>query len=62
MLRAVEDRLRRLTSPTDQAERKQKILNSLESSLWGLSSARDRGRTVSRAEEDDILGYRPEGV
>jgi antitoxin VapB len=60
--RAVEERYRRLTGPATPSERRQNVLNILESSVWRQVPKNQLGRALSRAEEDEILGYGPEGV
>ena len=60
--RALEERRIRLTAPVDPAERKQRILNVLATSMWALMPPSALGRTISQAEEDEILGYGPEGI
>jgi hypothetical protein len=60
--RALEERHTRLTAPVDLAERKQRILNVLATSMWALMPPGALGRTISQAEEDAILGYGPERI
>ena len=60
--RALEERFTRLTGPADRSERKQRILHVLEKSMWALMASSELGRPLSQAEEDEILGYGPEGV
>ena len=59
--RALEERKRRLTGRST-AERRQRILRLLERQIWPTLPARERGRRLSRAEEDAILGFGPKGV
>lgn len=59
--RALEDRRRRLTG-VSRAERRQRILALLERSVWPKLPRGERGRRLTRAEEDEILGYGPEGA
>lgn len=59
--RALAERYQRLTGPATVAERRQFLLRSLES-LWRSTADAQLGRGLSRAEEDEILGYGPEGV
>ena len=44
------------------AERRQRILRLLERRIWPALPARERGRRLTRAEEDEILGLGPRGV
>ena len=62
ILRALQERLQRLTAPTSEAERAHLMMTSLETSLWRNTSAPALGTTITRAQEDEILGYGPEGV
>ena len=51
----------RLTRPASPAERKQRLLNILDGSLWSHMRGRSRP-ALTRNEEAEILGYGPEGV
>ena len=62
VMRALEERLARLTRPVSAAERRQRVLNVLETSLWRHRRARDVAGAIDRDEEDRVLGYGPEGV
>ena len=59
--RALEERKRRLTGPS-VAERRERVLNLLQGRIWPKVPASERGRRLSAAEEDAILGYGREGV
>jgi antitoxin VapB len=59
--RALEERKRRLTGRST-AERRQRVLRLLERRIWPTLPARERGRRLSRAEEDAILGFGPKGI
>jgi antitoxin VapB len=59
--RALEERRQRLKGPTT-AKRRARVLAFLRSDVWPTIPPGQRGRRLSRAEEDDILGYGPEGV
>lgn len=59
--RALEERRRRLTAPTGEA-RRQRVLRYLKAKVWSKVPVQQRGRRLTRAEEDAILGYGPEGV
>ena len=59
--RALEERRRRLTGRT-RAERRRRVLDLLEKRVWPGHPAGERGRRLTRAEEDRILGYGPEGA
>jgi antitoxin VapB len=59
--RALEERRRRLTGPSP-AERRKRLLDLLKTKVWPTIPRKQRGRRLSRDEEDAILGYGPEGV
>jgi len=59
--RALEDRRQRLKhGSTDR--RRDRVLKFLEKHVWATLPKGERGRRLTRAEEDHILGYGPEGV
>jgi antitoxin VapB len=59
--RALDERRRRLTrAPVEQ--RRARVLRWLEKKVWRTLPQRERGRRLTRAEEDDILGFGPGGV
>jgi antitoxin VapB len=59
--RALDERRRRLkrVSPDN---RRARVLRFLEKKVWPALPASQIGRRLSRAEEDEILGYGPGGV
>ncbi|MGP7996639.1 MAG: type II toxin-antitoxin system VapB family antitoxin [Streptosporangiaceae bacterium] len=60
--RALAERRQRLAyrvAPTDRAAR---VLQYLQSEVWPRIPADELGRHLSRDEEDEILGYGPEGT
>lgn len=59
--RALEERRRRLVGRS-VAERRQRVLRFLETRIWPALPREQRGRRLSRDEEDAILGYGPGGV
>ena len=59
--KALEERKRRLTrSPV--GDRRTAVLTFLQKRVWPALPKRQVGRALTRAEEDAILGYGPEGV
>ena len=59
--KALEERKRRITrSPT--GDRRAAVLTFLKKRVWPALPKREVGRALTRAEEDAILGYGPEGV
>ena len=61
VLRALEERLSRLTGPTSAEERRRRVFNGLDTSLWSNLRPATAG-TLTKDEEDQALGYGPEGV
>lgn len=59
--RALDERKRRLKS-VSTADRRARVLRFLDKKVWATLPKGQRGRRLSRAEEDEILGYGPEGV
>jgi antitoxin VapB len=59
--KALEERRRRLKSVTT-SERRARLLRLLRSRVWPSIPKDQLGRRVTRAEEDDILGYGKDGV
>jgi antitoxin VapB len=59
--RALEERRRRLKGPS-VAERRARVLRFLDKQVWSTLPKRERGRRLTHAEEDEILGYGPGGV
>lgn len=59
--KALEERRRRLKGPS-VAERRRRVLRLLETKIWPAIPKNELGRRLSRAEEDEILGYGPGGV
>lgn len=59
--RALAERRERLG--TAEGERPAaRLRRFLEDELWPQVPERERGRRLTRAEEDELLGYGPEGV
>jgi antitoxin VapB len=59
--RALEERQRRLKG-TRTAERRARLLRLLRTRVWSTIPKAQLGRRLSRHEEDELLGYGPEGV
>lgn len=60
--RALEDRRRRLSFQVVPADRKAHLRAFLEQELWPAIPKKALGRRMGRVEEDEILGFGPEGV
>lgn len=59
--RALQERRRRLARRSP-AERRRRVLRYLETRVWPAIPKSQLGRALTREEEDQILGYGPEGV
>ena len=59
--RALDERRQRLKG-TSAERRRARVLRFLEKNVWPALPRGERGRRLTRAEEDDILGYGPTGV
>jgi len=59
--RALDERRRRLKGPSAE-ERRARVLRFLTKTVWPALPKGERGRRLTHAEEDEILGYGPGGV
>ena len=59
--KALEERRRRLKG-TGVTERREQLIRHLKSKVWPAVPKKQLGRRLTRAEEDVILGYGPDGV
>ena len=59
--RALDERRRRLTRVSTD-DRRARVLRFLKKHVWPTLPKAQVGRRLSRAEEDEILGYGPGGV
>jgi antitoxin VapB len=59
--RALDERRRRLTRVSTD-DRRARVLRFLEQKVWPTLPKTHIGRRLSRAEEDELLGYGPGGV
>ena len=60
--RALEERLARSRSSRFQTYRIEEVMDWLRSEVWPELPEAVRGRRVTRAEEEEMLGYGPEGT
>lgn len=60
--RALQERLDRLVERRAPVGRATAVRHFLELEVWPLVPDSERGRHLTRAEEDEILGFGPEGV
>jgi antitoxin VapB len=59
--RALQERQERLKGRTI-GQRRDRVLNFLEKKVWATLPKGERGRRLTRAQEDEILGFGPDGV
>ena len=59
--RALDERRRRLKGASIGA-RRARVLDFLKRKVWPTLPKNQRGRRLTRTEEDEILGYGPDGV
>ena len=59
--RSLEERRQRLKGARI-ADRRARVVKFLEKTVWSRLPESERGRRLSREEEDAILGYGPGGV
>jgi antitoxin VapB len=59
--RALDERRRRLSHPAAN-RRRDRVVSFLEKTVWPTLPKRERGRRLTRKEEDQILGLGPGGV
>lgn len=60
--RALAERRQRLAYRISPGDRRAHALRFLEREVWPRIPEGELGRSLSRSEEDKILGYGPEGV
>jgi antitoxin VapB len=60
--RALEERRARLGHSVGAFDRTARLRRFLERELWPAVPADARGRRLTRVEEDDILGFGPDGA
>lgn len=58
--KALQERRRQLKQP--HANQRQHVIAFLERKIWPTIPKKQLGKRLTRAEEDQILGYGPEGV
>lgn len=59
---ALQERKQRLGFRVKQRSRREALLRFLQRDVWPLVPEDERGRRLSREEEDAILGYGPSGA
>lgn len=58
---ALRERLERLRAAESREDRAASIRRVLEEEIWPLVPADVRGKPLTKAEREEILGYGPEG-
>jgi antitoxin VapB len=58
---ALQERQQRLKGRTIE-QRRDRVLKFLEKKVWATLPEGERGRRLTQAEEDEILGIGPDGV
>ncbi|HWQ23277.1 MAG TPA: type II toxin-antitoxin system VapB family antitoxin [Gaiellaceae bacterium] len=58
---ALRERLERLRAAESREDRAARIRRVLEEEIWPLVPADVRGKPLTKAEREEILGYGPEG-
>jgi antitoxin VapB len=58
---ALHERQQRLRGRTIE-QRRERVLKFLEKKIWATLPEGERGRRLTHAEEDEILGIGPDGV
>ena len=59
---ALLERRERLKARGQGASGRENLKEYLEKHVWPLIPKREKGRVLTSAEEDEILGYGPDGV
>ena len=59
--RALDERRRRLKG-VSTAQRRERVLRFLDKKVWPTLPEGERGRRLTRAEEDEILGFGADGA
>ena len=59
--RALQERRERLKGRSLE-QRRERVLKFLEKEVWSTLPPGERGRRLTQAEEDEILGIGPDGV
>ena len=60
--RSLEERKARLSFQIAEQDHSARLLRLLESEIWPAVPEEQRGRRLSRAEEERILGFGPDGA
>jgi antitoxin VapB len=60
--RALEDRKARLESRETLEEKRKRIMHYMETEVWPNIPPEFRGKTITKEEREEMLGYGPDGV
>jgi antitoxin VapB len=60
--RALEDRKLKLESRETLTEKRKRIMDYFKYEVWPSIPKDQRGKTISKEEREEILGYGPDGV
>jgi antitoxin VapB len=60
--RALEDRKVKLESQETLEEKRKRIMNYFRNEVWPSIPPDQRGKTTTKEEREEILGYGPDGV
>ena len=60
--KALEERRQRLSLRVVGGDRRRRLQRFLESEIWPSVPVRQRGRRLTRKQEDEILGFGPAGL
>lgn len=60
--KALEERRLRLVLPGDPGDRVARLRRFLQEEVWPQIPSEARGKKLTREEEEEILGYGPDGV
>ncbi len=59
--RSLEERHQRLSREVRAEDKRTRVMRYLEEELWPSIPPAELGRRLTQAEEDEILGYGPDG-
>ena len=59
---ALEDRKQKLQQEETIEQKRKRIMDYFENEVWPTIPAELRGKKITKAEREEILGYGPDGV
>jgi antitoxin VapB len=60
--KALEDRKAQLQSEETMEQRRKRIMDYFQNEVWPSIPPELRGKTITKEEREEILGYGPDGV